>query len=256
MDRAGDDLQDSTACSSGGADLEKLKQSSDWHQGYCYQFWRCLHNGFRADGAFGQYAIVMPEHDAVIAVTSETGDMQGELDLIWEHLLPAMKDSALDADPPSEAQLKQKLDSLALAPPTAQPVSPTAARISGKSFQIESNAGGIKTVRFDFSGDGCTFNLTDANGEYPIKCGIEKWTEGQTNMPGTPPKLSVGDLRPVKIAAGGTWKDADTFVMTWQFYETPHHDTVTSHFDGDNLKVEYLSSISEKWSRPERRGCL
>jgi hypothetical protein len=229
-----------------GLDLEKLKLTSDWHQGYCYQFWRCRHNAFRGDGAFGQYAIVMPDQDAVIAITSETSDMGGELGLVWEHLLPAMKDNALPADAPSEAQLKQKLTSLALPLPMAQPASLTAARISGQSFQIESNAAGVRTVRFDFRRDACNFTLTDGNGEYPVKCGLEKWAEGQTNMPGTPPKLTVGDLRPVQVAASGTWKDANTFVMTWRFYETPHHDTVTAHFDGDNVKVEYLNSIAER----------
>ncbi len=240
-----------------GLDLEKLKQTDDWHQGYCYQFWRCRHNAFRGDGAFGQYAIVMPEQDAVIAITSETGDMPGELRLVWEHLLPAMKDTALPADANSQAELKEKLASLALPPPMAQPTSPTAARISGKSFQIEANAPGVQTVRFDFSGDACTFTLTDANGRYPILCGLEKWAEGQTNMPGTPPKLTVGELRPLKIAASGTWKDPHTFVMTWRFYETPHHDTVTCRFDGDSLKVEYLNSIAaNSSSRPETRPPL
>lgn len=47
--------------------------SSDWAQGYGYQFWRCRHNIYRGDGAFGQYCIVMPEQDAVIAMTGGTG---------------------------------------------------------------------------------------------------------------------------------------------------------------------------------------
>ena len=36
--------------------------------------------------------------------------------------------------------------------------------------------------------------------------------------------------------------------MTWQFYETPHHDTVTCRFDSDKVKIEFLSSVSEKLS--------
>ena len=35
--------------------------TSDWDQGYGYQFWRCRHNAFRGDGAFGQYCIVIPD---------------------------------------------------------------------------------------------------------------------------------------------------------------------------------------------------
>lgn len=228
------------------SDLERMKKTSDWHQGYCYQFWRCRHNGFRGDGAFGQYCIVLPEKDAVIVITSETGDMQGELNLVWEHLLPAMNDGPLPVDNSLEDQLKEKLASLALPLMTAQRESPTASRISGKSFQIESNAAGVESVRFDFHHDACTFTLTDASGAYPIRCGLEKWVDGTSDMPGTPPKITVGELRPLKVAASGTWKDADTFAMTWRFYETPHHDTVTAHFDGDTVKVEYLSSIAEK----------
>lgn len=42
----------------------------DWTQGYGYQFWRCRHGAYRGDGVFGQYCIVMPEQDAVLAITS------------------------------------------------------------------------------------------------------------------------------------------------------------------------------------------
>jgi CubicO group peptidase (beta-lactamase class C family) len=71
-------------------DMPQAKRdSSDWQQGYCYQMWRSRHNSYRGDGANGQYMLVLPEHDAVIAITCETQDMQGELNLVWEHLLPA-----------------------------------------------------------------------------------------------------------------------------------------------------------------------
>src|SRR6202041_3424590 len=72
---------------------------SDWEQGYGYQFWRCRNNAFRGDGAFGQYCLVMPDQDAVIAITSGLGDLQGVLNLIWEKLLPALNAEALSEDP-------------------------------------------------------------------------------------------------------------------------------------------------------------
>ncbi len=64
---------------------------SDWTQGYCYQMWRSRHNSFRADGANGQYILVLPDNDAVIAITAHVGDMGAELNLVWEHILPALK---------------------------------------------------------------------------------------------------------------------------------------------------------------------
>lgn len=73
--------------------LKKAKMSaktSDWLQGYGYQTWRCRHNAYRADGANGQYILVLPDKDAVIAVTANIPDMQAELNLIWKYLLPAL----------------------------------------------------------------------------------------------------------------------------------------------------------------------
>jgi CubicO group peptidase (beta-lactamase class C family)/predicted glycoside hydrolase/deacetylase ChbG (UPF0249 family) len=63
----------------------------DWLQGYGYQMWRSRHNSFRADGANGQYILILPEKDAVIVTTANIRDMQDELNLIWKYLLPALK---------------------------------------------------------------------------------------------------------------------------------------------------------------------
>ena len=66
------------------------KETSDWMQGYGYQMWRCRPGCFRADGARGQYIIVVPDKNAVIAITSDVEDLQGELNLVWEKILPAI----------------------------------------------------------------------------------------------------------------------------------------------------------------------
>jgi CubicO group peptidase (beta-lactamase class C family) len=84
----------------------------DWRQGYGVQLWMSQH-GYRGDGAFGQYMVVLPEQDAVVAMFSCTDDMQIVLDLMWEHLLPAMGDerSSPSAD---DAALARRLENLAL----------------------------------------------------------------------------------------------------------------------------------------------
>ena len=87
---------------------------SDWAQGYGFQFWRCRHGAFRADGASGQMTVVFPEQDAVVSVSAGLGDMQRELDLIWENLLPALGAAALAEDESALAKLRAKCASLAL----------------------------------------------------------------------------------------------------------------------------------------------
>ena len=65
-------------------------ETSDWMQGYGYQMWRCRPGCFRADGARGQYIIVVPDKNAVIAITSDVEDLQGELNLVWDNILPVL----------------------------------------------------------------------------------------------------------------------------------------------------------------------
>ncbi len=86
--------------------------TKDWDQGYGFQFWQCRYGAYRGDGAYGQFCIVLPEQDAVIAITADTRDMQAELNVVWEHLLPAFKNKALPRNIIAEAQLKTTLANL------------------------------------------------------------------------------------------------------------------------------------------------
>jgi CubicO group peptidase (beta-lactamase class C family) len=62
---------------------------NDWRQGYGYQVWRCKTPGcYRADGAGGQYILVLPPKNAVVVMTSWTGNLQRELDFVWEYIYP------------------------------------------------------------------------------------------------------------------------------------------------------------------------
>ncbi|MDB6130402.1 MAG: Beta-lactamase class [Verrucomicrobiales bacterium] len=89
---------------------------ADWKEGYGFQFWRCRHNVYRGDGAGGQFCVVMPDQDAVIAITAATGNMQGELNAIWENLLPAFQPKAVPEDGPGQEKLKQAIEGLVAHP--------------------------------------------------------------------------------------------------------------------------------------------
>ncbi len=79
----------------------------DWREGYGFQFWQCQHHAYRGDGAGGQFCVVMPEQDAVVAITADTGNLQGQLNAIWEKLLPAFHGEALPEDAVGLAKLTQ-----------------------------------------------------------------------------------------------------------------------------------------------------
>lgn len=110
----------------------------DWDQGYGFQFWRCRHNAYRGDGAFGQFCLVMPDQNAVLAITANARDMQGQLNIVWDKLLPAFGKGALAENPAEQAKLKDAMSKLAVPPGHKEltlklPGSPTTAPATGPS---------------------------------------------------------------------------------------------------------------------------
>ncbi len=126
---------------------------SDWAQGYGYQFWRCRHAAYRADGAYGQFCVVLPEQDAVVVLTAGVGDMQALLNLVWRHVLPSLSPSPMADDPASHAELVGRLSALRLdaVPPTPLAVSLPA--ISGR-YRLAANSAGVTAVNLAATPEG------------------------------------------------------------------------------------------------------
>ncbi len=238
---------------------KRKAEENDWLQGYGYQFWRCRHDAYRGDGALGQYCIVLPSEDAVVAITSETSDMQAILDEVWTNILPALKGTGLAAGKMSSDALGRKLKTLALAPPMMETASPTAAKVSGRTYALDSNTLNAKTVSLTFGKDGCIFKLRDDGGDHQVTCGLNRWTEGDTTFSTLPLKLvntPVPGETHTRVAGSGTWRDANTFVMTWRFIETAHSDTITCRFEGDSVAVDFESSLSKINKTKDKRPAL
>ncbi|MBC7443770.1 MAG: beta-lactamase family protein [Ramlibacter sp.] len=115
-------------------DTSGTEHDADGRQGYGYQFWRNRPSGYRADGAFGQFCLVLPEQDAVVTLTSALPAGQLALDLVWEHLLPAFNDQPI---PEVQTRLAGTLASLTLPTVTGEPSSPAAARVAGIRFDFD-----------------------------------------------------------------------------------------------------------------------
>lgn len=237
----------------------RKKEENDWLQGYGYQFWRCRHDAFRGDGAYGQYCIVLPKEDLVIAITSETADMQGILDQVWDHILPALKTKPLAADKSGQVQLKQKLAALALPVTKGKPVSEVVGAVSGKNYSIAENKLSVSSISLTFKEGGCDFKMKDDKGEHLVSCGIGKWKLGVTDISTLPLKLTQtiipGETK-TKIAASGAWTDENTFEMTWRFIETAHYEIVKCRFDKGNLETEFLRSLAILGNTKDARSVL
>ena len=80
------------------------QQVENGADGYGYLFWRGAQNSFRADGKYGQFAIVLPDDNAVIAVNAECRE-QGRLLLSYIDL-PVRRRNLYPGTPPKAGQGK------------------------------------------------------------------------------------------------------------------------------------------------------
>lgn len=212
----------------------------DWVQGYGYQFWRCRHGAYRGDGAFGQYCVVMPDQDAVLAITSGLREMQPPLDLAWRHLLPAMGDVPLPDDATARAALAARLTARQLPTPLGRAQTPAAALATGKRFILDENAEGIAELRFDFGEVEASLTICDRRGQHQITCGHGEWRRSESTLgpfEDSARPAAPRQARSWKIGASGAWEDDATYVATLWWYETPFARTITCRFSGGQVNI-------------------
>ena len=220
---------------------QAARDSSDWLQGYCFQMWRCRHNGVRADGALGQFIILLPDQDAVIAMTAETPNMQEEINLVWRYLLPSMQNWACKDDPDADSRLKKQLSGLAL-PPLEAKASAADVSINGRTYSLQTNDRNLKAIGFSQQNRLWKVTIKDDKGSWPFSFGDGQWTRGTTSRPGpTLTSRAVNDqagLAPFQVAGSYHWVDENTLELVLRYIESPHKETMVCHFDGDNVRVE------------------
>ncbi len=215
----------------------KLKRN-DWNQGYGFQFWRCRHDAFRADGMFGQYCIIIPEQDAVLALTAAVMDMQQLLNQVWKHLLPGMKADPLPEPARAQTRLQKYLATLAITPVAGEAHSPLAETISGKPCQFDANPFSLQTIRIEQQAG--QFSITLAmNGEtHSFAAGHQHWLEGRLPIQAPP---IFGQSR---IMASAAWQAADTLCLHIRLIETPLCFIWTIKFDDSGLTLNPSMNVS------------
>jgi CubicO group peptidase (beta-lactamase class C family) len=210
----------------------EMQESPDWQQGYGYQFWVARH-GYRGDGAYGQFCIVLPEYDAVLALTGQSSDMQKVLDLAWEHLLPAFDRpiSALEAAE-AEGLLSDRLTAAALSPREAgSSLAPVTRQIFDASR--ENALPQITQIELIPKGREGRFALTLSEGDeqLTVEPGSGVWNiDGATASSAGSPCGGVG-------TTGGIGIEVDILLL-----ETPHRLVVALDFDESTFTCRWVTA--------------
>jgi hypothetical protein len=203
---------------------------------------------------------VLPELDAVIAIQSETSNMQSELNLIWDYLLPAIKKNKLPDDPKSQINLKAKLSTLALLPPSGSHSAFTANNNFNRYFILDPNTNHIESLSIHIKDSVCHFILNTGNDSYNLYYGAGSWKTGQTNKPGpylvSAAKENWALLAPYKIAGNFFWQNEQTLVLEMRYIESPHTEIITCHFDGKKIIVDVERSFDYGSKKSTMNGIL
>jgi len=200
--------------------------NSDWDQGYGYQFWRCRGGFYRGDGAFGQYCIVMPEQDTVVAITSGTNDMGAIMSILWDQFVPELRAGKLPTSESDHQALVQKLGSLVL--PLAKGSAKPAAGVIGKKFSFDSNVLNYS----DLSVGENAVKLTIGGKVRDIAFNSTKWTD-------------IGEIIDnVKASVSGGWTAPDTLSLKIANHETPYVQTLSFKFSGSQVTVDSQFNVS------------
>ena len=215
---------------------------SDWDQGYGYQFWRSRH-GYRGDGAFGQYMLVLPQHDAVVAITSGVRDMQAVMNLVWDKLLPEMKASPLAPNAAAQRELTAKLGALTMRTTAGKPTSPLARAVSGRWYELAENPRGIRAVSLDLSPNAPALLVRTVAGETRTPLGLGTWVRTRSGFANGMERMLSVPAQP-QVAASGGWTADSVFRVKLVAAETPFYSTMDFRFDGDRLVLDGEQNVS------------
>lgn len=209
------------------------KHANGGDYGYGYQVWMCKYPGaVRADGALGQYVIVVPEKDVVIVLTEASfTNGKPQRGLIWDKFLPQLSDSPLQAGK-DYGILKKKQASYSLELPEGKGNSPIMKEIAEKRIYVGKNKYGWKEVVFRMKGEQFIMDILKTDSlSYSQPAGYRSWATD--TIAGFPPY----SINPIGWEKG---------------LEGPFYGAASYAWDKDTLKmkmhyVNWVTSLDMKW---------
>ena len=222
--------------------------AADNFLGYGYQMWMCQRPGaYRADGAGGQFSVVVPDLDMIISITESASGPKGAqhtLDCIWKELLPFVSDGKLDTQGTCAELLREKMQRLAIAAPHYAPYSPRSAAISGKEYRLrkgkfdlffrecmasdltEDSTG---TIQFDFEPMNCRLIWKD--GKHTVALEVSLAGDWRRNT------FPVPYCNTEECYASGYWSSENTLAVTMLWTEAVIEKKIIFRFEGENLTI-------------------
>lgn len=220
---------------------------NDWMQGYGFQFWRSRYNTYRGDGAMGQFCLVFPDQDTVVAITSGTNNMGEIMQLTWDIILPVLKEGKIPRNDQALLALQKKIASLKIKAVEGQMTNRQQKKWLNKEFHFDENDQGIKTISFKTQNKEYSVQIKMEGGIQIIPFGQQRYIKAKvkghlpysrTRRSSFIPESSLRYIKNKTIASNGAWTDENEFHLRVYLYETPARMNYKFKFSDDGLILE------------------
>ncbi len=195
---------------------------------YGYQMWLCEYPGaVRADGALGQYILIVPDKDMVVVITECTLiDGRRQRRLVWNRLLPEVGDQVL-APGKDYKRLQKKQRSYQLPLVQGKAASSLSQKYAGKRILLGENKYGWQSIELQFKQQEVVMTVVEKDGKtYSLPFGYKQWS-----------KAAIDGYPPYSVAAKGRFKGIEGPFQVAGSY-------AWASLDALQLKVHYVNWIS------------
>ena len=204
--------------------------------GYGYQWWLDRNGSYNALGTSGQYIMVSPEQNLVVAVTNASSGMANFFPgkLLNKYILPSIKsDEPLAANIIAQNELAKRSNppDLDQEPHAVADLPEIARDVSGKTYSLETNTWNYDNFQFDF-------DPARDYAEFSYTAKVHDVASFQVGLDGV---YRFSDTDIGSFAAFGTWTATNTFELTFQQigYSAPAQFIFS--FEGDEIAVTEVS---------------
>ena len=214
---------------------------SDWNQGYGFQFWRCKFDCYRGDGAFGQFCVVMPKLNAVVAITSGENDMASILNHVWEKFLPACHTFPNKIKSNKSSSLNKTLKNLAIDGVFGNSTTASEKLFLNVDYILDSNPLGLNLLNIsqDSNNQPLKVKLIGDSKKIEFSAGYKSWIRSRSDFPNG----LMMDLKNESLAAMYGWEKSNVLNVKVCATETPFNFSIKFKFEKGGVNFNWVPNV-------------
>ena len=183
--------------------------------------------------------MVIPQYDAVVALTGESHNLQQSLDIIYKHILPVLQNGNHNID----TSLDQKIQTLQV-PVRMGSLSMASNNVfNNKWYKLEANEFNINTIGLGLFADGGVLRINKNGKTQKIAFGWQQWKINKNKIE-NPCPVPFRTHMPSQIAASGTWKNEQTLEVNLKFIDAVHGDQYTINLQDNKINIALVWSVA------------